>query len=297
MANEIYSTGAPGLTLTARLMQGSTLVGGVIAMTESVDLPGYYVGSVPGETAAGQYVVVVFSGTWPVGSVPLRWDGAAEIVPSVPGDAMALTAGERTATRGVIEASTVLALQATSTAIKAKTDNLPAAPAATGDIPSAATIAAAVWAAGSRTLTSLGTLVADTVAAVWAAATRTLTADPGAAAHATTQAAVAAVPAAVRTNLTTELARLDVAVSTREAESAASARAAADIAEHDATQATLATLQTAATAASQHAAQLVEHDATQAALSTGTVRANIVQVNGTSVQGTGASDNKWRPVS
>jgi hypothetical protein len=31
-------------------------------------------------------------------------------------------------------------------AIKAKTDNLPAAPAATGDIPSAATIAAAVWA-------------------------------------------------------------------------------------------------------------------------------------------------------
>jgi hypothetical protein len=36
-------------------------------------------------------------------------------------------------------------------------------------------IPAAVWAAGTRTLTSFGTLVADVAAAVWAAATRTLT--------------------------------------------------------------------------------------------------------------------------
>lgn len=36
--------------------------------------------------------------------------------------------------------------------------------------------AADVWASGTRTLTSFGTLVADTAAAVWAAATRTLTA-------------------------------------------------------------------------------------------------------------------------
>lgn len=43
-------------------------------------------------------------------------------------------------------------------AIKAKTDNLPASPAATGDIPSAATIAAAVWASvldGTRTAAQL----------------------------------------------------------------------------------------------------------------------------------------------
>ncbi len=39
-----------------------------------------------------------------------------------------------------------------------------------------ATLVAAVWAAGTRTLTSLGTVVADVTAAVWAAATRTLTA-------------------------------------------------------------------------------------------------------------------------
>lgn len=48
-----------------------------------------------------------------------------------------------------------------------------------GDIPTAATIATAVWAAGTRTLTSYGTLVADTAAAVWAYATRTLTSISG----------------------------------------------------------------------------------------------------------------------
>jgi hypothetical protein len=60
--------------------------------------------------------------------------------------------------------------------IKAKTDNLPASPAATSDIPSASTIATAVWAAGTRTLSSFGTLVADTATAVWGATTRTLSA-------------------------------------------------------------------------------------------------------------------------
>ena len=43
-----------------------------------------------------------------------------------------------------------------------------------GDIPTAAAITTAVWAAGARTLTSYGTLVADTATAVWAYATRTL---------------------------------------------------------------------------------------------------------------------------
>jgi hypothetical protein len=46
-------------------------------------------------------------------------------------------------------------------AIKAKTDLIPAAPAAVGDIPTASAITTAVWGAGTRTLTSFGTLVAD----------------------------------------------------------------------------------------------------------------------------------------
>lgn len=43
-------------------------------------------------------------------------------------------------------------------------------------IPSESDVATAVWAAGTRTLSSFGTLVADVAAAVWAAASRTLTA-------------------------------------------------------------------------------------------------------------------------
>jgi len=83
------------------------------------------------------------------------------------------------------------------TAIKAKTDNLPASPAAVGSAmaltaaydaaktalsaaayttpPTAADIATAVWAAGTRTLSSFGSLVADAAAAVWAIAKSSLT--------------------------------------------------------------------------------------------------------------------------
>jgi len=43
------------------------------------------------------------------------------------------------------------------------------------------------------------------------------------------------------------------------------------------------------------AANQAEHDATQATLATGTVRADVRAVNGTAIQGTGASNDKWRP--
>jgi len=57
---------------------------------------------------------------------------------------------------------------------------------------SAASIATAVWASGTRTLTSFGTLVADVATAVWTAGTRTLTV-----ALALTPADLAAIAAAV----------------------------------------------------------------------------------------------------
>ncbi len=69
-------------------------------------------------------------------------------------------------------------------AIKAKTDNLPASPAAVGsqmdlvNAPNSTALTAfatAVWAAGTRTLTSVGTLVSDVATAVWGAVVRTLT--------------------------------------------------------------------------------------------------------------------------
>lgn len=57
-------------------------------------------------------------------------------------------------------------------------DGTATAPTATPSLATAtavAAVAAAVWAVGTRTLTSFGTLVSDTATAVWAAGTRTLT--------------------------------------------------------------------------------------------------------------------------
>lgn len=67
--------------------------------------------------------------------------------------------------------------------IKAKTDNLPASPAATGAAMTLTegertSIADAVWATTTRTLSSFGSLVADMAAAVWAYTGRALTVNP-----------------------------------------------------------------------------------------------------------------------
>ena len=147
---------------------------------------------------------------------------------------------------------TLTADTAAITAIKAKTDNLPVAPAAVGDIPTAATNASAVR---TNLTTELGRIVAtistratpvnvtDAVtsikgasnkdltqvfnntpsidpSSVWAYATRTLTEAAGL--TPTQDANLTAIknktndiPGDVRTNLTTELARIDVAISTR----------------------------------------------------------------------------------
>jgi hypothetical protein len=305
MPNEIqYAHLDPGLTtLTARLRTGTTDVVSGIALSDTIN-PRWYVGSIPGGVADGDYEVVVYEGTElvGVGEYPMRWRSNAEVLPALLADiapavrtnlatelarmdvavstraatgaAMTLTPGERTTlaaqieaalladgdgqafvnaivaaignvnvnqavfvaairadleragglldvlpTLTEIEASAILAKQAQVNAIKAKTDLLPAAPAAVGDIPTAATVAAQV-----------------------------------------------------RTNLTTELGRIDVAVSTREAESAAASRASTNQTEHDATQAAIANIGT-----------------------TAPIRADVRAINGQSVQGTGASNNKWRP--
>lgn len=69
-------------------------------------------------------------------------------------------------------------------AIKAKTDNLPASPAATGDAMTLTTgertsIGTEVWASTTRTLTSFGTLATSISTAVWSAVSRTLTSGGG----------------------------------------------------------------------------------------------------------------------
>lgn len=261
----------PGLSLQVRLMQGATPVGAVLNMTESAQA-GYYTVATPGGLADGAYQLLLINGGQVIGQNSgivrsgVFVDAAvlADIPPAVrtnlatelgrmdvavstraaPGAAMALTPGERTTlaaqieaalladgdgqafvaaivaaignvnvnqavliaairadleragglldmlpTLTEIEASAILAKQAQLNAVKAKTDLLPAAPAAVGDIPTAATVAAAV-----------------------------------------------------RTNLTTELGRIDATISSRESEASAATRATADQTEHDATQTAIAAI-------------------------------------------------------
>jgi hypothetical protein len=117
-------------------------------------------------------------------------------------------------------------------AIKAKTDNLPAAPAAVGDLPAAAPSAATVAAAVATAIlvTPANKLLTHTDGGVDALAT----VDTGLIADAVVTAlesstipTAGSVAAAVRTNLATELGRIDVGVSTRLAGSAYTAPPAA----------------------------------------------------------------------
>lgn len=76
--NELtLSTATPGMTVTATLMQGTTVTASGIAMTET-SVPGDYVGSVPSNTAAGRYRVLALSDGVIVGSGELVWAGTAE---------------------------------------------------------------------------------------------------------------------------------------------------------------------------------------------------------------------------
>jgi hypothetical protein len=83
-----------------------------------------------------------------------------------PGNAMALTSGERTTLTGVTWAALTSGLTTPGSIGLLLVTNINAAIGG---------VAASVWSVGARTLTSFGTLAADTATAVWAATTRTLT--------------------------------------------------------------------------------------------------------------------------
>lgn len=86
--------------------------------------------------------------------------------------------------------------------------------------PTAAAVASAVWAAATRTLTTTIPAASDIAAAVWSAVTRTIT---GGTVDTLTNApsvpSAAAIASQVRSELSTELARIDATVSTRLASS------------------------------------------------------------------------------
>lgn len=129
------------------------------------------------------------------------------------------------------------ALETTAQGIKAKTDNLPAAPAAVSDVPTASQVATQVRTELSTELSRIDVAVStrnaiaplDSSATQAAAAAALVSYDPPTKGEldAAQAAIIAAVPSAagnataVRSELSTELGRLDISVSSRAQESTA----------------------------------------------------------------------------
>jgi len=173
MANELnIALAKSGLTVTAQRYQAGVAVGSAISCPETGST-GFYSGNMTG--TAGTYQVAFLAAGANVGSGSLVWDGTAEVAPSTltTGDLPSVvqirtemdsnstklanldaTVSSRLAPSGTLATVTTLTnaptvpsaasiraeIDSNSTqlaAIKAKTDLLPASPAATGDIPTA----------------------------------------------------------------------------------------------------------------------------------------------------------------
>jgi hypothetical protein len=105
-----------------------------------------------------------------------------------------------------------LALEATAQAIRAKTDNLPASPAAVGDVPTTTQI----WTHATRALTDKDNFgLADNAIDADTLATSAVTEIQNGLATAASISTPAQIASQVRTELATELARINVDLSTR----------------------------------------------------------------------------------
>jgi hypothetical protein len=147
-AEIVFPYPTTGLTTLTARLRTGATVVGSAIALSDSASAGIYLGDVPGGTADGNYDVVVY------------------------------------------QAGAVLGASAAPLVWRSNAEVLPAIPGAAMTLTAGerTSIAAAVWGATTRTLSSFGTLIAD----FWASATRTLTADPGAAAHSATQALVTA---------------------------------------------------------------------------------------------------------
>jgi hypothetical protein len=196
MPNELnIALATTGLTVTAQPYQNGASVGSAISCPET-GTTGFYSGNMAG--SAGTYQIAFRAAGANVGSGNIVWDGTAEVASSAPSAAQNAAAvwsqATRTVTGGTVDtltnAPTVPSASAIASqvrtelsvelgrvdasissrataaniptadisAIKAKTDNLPASPAATGDIPTESEIAAEVWAKPTTELTITGSI-------------------------------------------------------------------------------------------------------------------------------------------
>jgi len=193
MANELNIALSTGLTVTAQRYQAGAAVGSAISCPETGST-GFYSGNMTG--TAGTYQLAFLAASANVGSGNIVWDGTAEVATSTLTQAnvqsaltsqgltsaragnldnLDATVSSRLAPSGTLAVVTTLTnapsvpsaasiraeIDSNSTqlaAIKAKTDALPASPAATGDIPTDSEIAAEVWAKPTTELTITGSI-------------------------------------------------------------------------------------------------------------------------------------------
>jgi hypothetical protein len=152
MPNELnIALATTGLTVTAQPYQNGAAVGSAISCPETGST-GFYSGNMAG--SAGTYQIAFRAAGANVGSGSIVWDGTAEVASSAP-TAAAVASAVRTELTEIsnLDASVSSRLASASytapansdiSAIKSKTDSLPASPAAVSDIPTTAQIATAV---------------------------------------------------------------------------------------------------------------------------------------------------------
>jgi hypothetical protein len=204
MPNELnIALATTGLTVTAQPYQNGAAVGSAISCPE-VGSTGFYSGNMAG--SAGTYQIAFRAAGANVGSGSIVWDGTAEVAPST------LTAAQ----------------------VNAETDT------ALADVGLTSTVTGRIDAAISSRLAPSGTLAtvtnltnapaSVTPADIWSHATRTIT---GGTVDTLTNApsvpSATTIASQVRTELSTELNRLDATVSSRLASASYTAPANSDI--------------------------------------------------------------------
>lgn len=224
MSKELtIALGTTGLTVTANVYLAGVVKATGIVCAE-IGVTGDYAGDFSATpNVAGVYSVAFFANaaTTTCGGGQVVWDGAQEVQQT--GDAFARigAAGAGLTALGDARVANLDAAVSSRTKPADTQARVTLVDSVTADVGVTQAGADKVWTSAARTLTSFGTVVADVATAVWGAAVRVLTAgtnialakgvgvtgfnDPTAADNAT----------AVRAELTTELGRVDVAVSTR----------------------------------------------------------------------------------
>jgi hypothetical protein len=204
MPNELnIALATTGLTVTAQPYQNGAAVGSAISCPETGST-GFYSGNMTG--TAGTYQVAFLASSANVGSGSIVWDGTAEVAPST------LTAAQVNA-----EADTALADVGLTNTVTGRID---------------AAISSRLAPSGTlATVTNLTNAPASvTPADIWTHATRTIT---GGTVDTLTNApsvpSASTIASQVRTELSTELGRLDATVSSRLASASYTAPANSDI--------------------------------------------------------------------